>query len=172
MNHCAIKINIVFRNNSSKLFFLGLSNLAWSSGVWNSHWRALYYPWKWWCSLGRTCVWAQSCIPQTFHYGPQSRWYGGRPIIVIQGKALNLNHYWYSDGASIALCSSVYKAVKDLPSVFGWTRWLGKGSTSLVTMTMNVIRHWVKSHEIFVLTLPYWCITVMLLADEVHRDLM
>lgn len=69
--------------NFPLIFFLfaGLSNLAWSSGVWNSHWRALHYPWEWWCSLGRTCIWAQSCISQTFHYGSQSRWYGGRSMI-------------------------------------------------------------------------------------------
>lgn len=45
-------------------------------------------------------------------------------------------------------------------------------SPSLVSMSMNVIQHWVKSHEEFYVTLPYLYITVMLLTDEVHRDLM
>lgn len=43
---------------------------------------------------------------------------------------------------------------------------------SLVSMTMNVIQHWVKSHEEFYVTLPYLYITVMLLTNEVHRDSM
>lgn len=64
--------------------FLGLSDLAWPQRIWNSHWRTLHYTRKWWRSLGNTRIHTQPRIPKAFHYGPQSRWYGRRSLIISE----------------------------------------------------------------------------------------